>query len=140
MIAKNKNHTVTVGDLPDSTPPGTPAWLKSLRDAAAEVVTPDAMQEMVQAQVDRAKGGDAKAMEFVLDKVLGAAAMRGTTIVQNVTHNHFEGAADRDEVAENLRIDRENTDPKSRVKLMEARLAAGLPLCDDEADGRVDLS
>lgn len=60
-----------------------PAWVQKMRSAAQAAITEQDIREIVAKQVERAKQGDEKAMKFVFDQVLGGAAMKGATFVQN---------------------------------------------------------
>lgn len=69
--------------LPDPTA-GLPPWMVLMRQAAMKCIRPGDIEQMVQAQIDKAKGGDEKALKFVFEQVLGGASLKGATFIQNV--------------------------------------------------------
>ncbi len=72
----------------ESNPPapthGLPPWMTMMRQAAMNCIKEADIEQMVQAQVDKAKAGDEKALKFVFEQVLGGASMKGATFVQNI--------------------------------------------------------
>lgn len=62
-----------------------PAWMLTLQNAVRDSVSVEDIQAMVQAQVKKAKEGDAKACKFVMDYLLGGAN-KPTQLVQNNFH------------------------------------------------------
>jgi hypothetical protein len=61
-----------------------PPWMAVLRAAAQKYIQPADIEEIVRNQVTAAKAGDKAAMKFVFEQVLGGAALKGATFVQNV--------------------------------------------------------
>lgn len=70
-------------NLPEPTD-GLPTWITLMREAAIKCVKPEDIEQIVKAQVDKAKAGDEKALKFVFEQVLGGASMKGATFIQNV--------------------------------------------------------
>lgn len=60
-----------------------PAWIQLMRDAAMKCIKQEDIELMVTKQVEKAKAGDEKAMKFVMEQILGGAALKGATFVQN---------------------------------------------------------
>src|SRR5690349_8466779 len=60
-----------------------PPWVAKMREAAMNSITEADIKEIVQAQVKRAKEGNAAALKFVFEQVLGGAQLQGATFVQN---------------------------------------------------------
>ena len=44
-----------------------PVWMQRMRDAAQNHLTPDVVESIVANQIERAKGGDQKAIRFVFE-------------------------------------------------------------------------
>lgn len=63
--------------------PALPPWLIAMRQAVSDAVSPDDIKEMIQAQVKRAKEGDAKALKVVME-------LMGSNQPINLTQNNFE--------------------------------------------------
>ena len=98
-----------------------PPWLQALRKAMGESIKADDISAIMQAQVNKAKEGDARAAKFVLDqahKMMASDASRPVSIVQN---NFYDGERPDTSTA---------ADPTSaeRLRKMRARHAAGMPL------------
>jgi hypothetical protein len=86
-----------------------PPWMADLRQAIAESVTSEDMRAMIKAQVDKAKKGDARACQFVLNYMLG-----GTKPVQLIQNNFYEQSApaqERKVIAAETTSDDPPTDP-----------------------------
>lgn len=60
-----------------------PPWMLALRQAAEEAINTTDVSEIVKKQVELAKGGDQRAAKFVFDQLLGGAALKGATFIQN---------------------------------------------------------
>lgn len=67
-------------DIDDS----APSWLTELRRAAADALKPEDVKAIIQHQIDAAKKGDRGAIKFVMEQLLGGAALKGATFVQNI--------------------------------------------------------
>jgi hypothetical protein len=74
----------TNGELAPRMDAALPPWMAALRAAAQKYIQPADIEEIVRNQVTAAKGGDKAAMKFVFEQVLGGAALKGATFVQNV--------------------------------------------------------
>lgn len=75
------------------------SWQVKLRQAMFDAVTEDDVKEIVRAHVDAAKKGDAAAIRFVTDVLLGSK--QAVTLVQNNQYGVEEAA--RDELRRNGR-------------------------------------
>jgi hypothetical protein len=109
---------------------GLPPWLRAMREAAMDAVSTSDVTEMVKCQVEKAKKGDRQALQFVFDKILGGDQLKGATFVQQ----NFYGEDDPTKPTP--------ARPGTNGKLvkMQARAAAGMPLCDkDDGPSNVDL-
>ena len=106
-----------------------PGWIQSLRDLAAKHLGPEVIEDIVVTQIAAARRGDARAIKFVFDYLLGAAALKGATFVQN---NYPPGAARPDQPTAAVPGSAE------KIRLMQARVAGGLDPCrpDDVPAGR----
>lgn len=71
-------------NVPEIPTEALPPWIATMRKAAMDAVGVDDIKEIVQAQVKKAKEGDANAMKFVFEQVLGGAQLKGATFIQNV--------------------------------------------------------
>lgn len=78
-----KKSTPHQGELTSQAEQAMPAWIVAMRRAAREHITEQDIQEIVANQVKAAKKGDRNAIRFVFDQVLGGAAFKGATFVQN---------------------------------------------------------
>jgi hypothetical protein len=105
-----------------------PPWLAEMRRAAREGVKASDVKEIVAKQVELAKQGDARALKFVFNTVLGGDQMKGGTFIQNNYHS--------DPAAPTNALPGTN----GKLKTMEARRAAGLPLTTPRDRANVDLS
>lgn len=102
---------------------GLPPWMAKLRTAVSDLVTEQDVKEIVQAQVTRAKAGDASAIKFVFDQLLGGAALKGATFVQN-NYQDSKPAPTKPTAARPGSAD--------KVDVMARRATAGLPLHDPD--------
>lgn len=84
-----------------------------------EGVTTEDVKAIVARQVELAKQGDANAMKFVFEQVLGGRQLRGATFIQN---NNYGRAADPG------RETKARPGTTSKIDAMSRRAEAGLPL------------
>jgi hypothetical protein len=142
MSLNGKRSTISVADLPvPAAGGGMPAWMQQMREAARACIGESDITEIVRGQVERAKKGDAGAIKFVFDQVLGGAAFKGATIIQNNTENHYAaGGPGAAESFDPKRPIRQGASAEERVAITKLRLDAGLPLQDprDAADRSLD--
>ena len=126
MIPKQEKKPADVAIQPEK---ALPEWLMMMRRAATDSINEADIREIVRRQVERAKDGDKNAIKFVFDQVLGGAAMKGATFVQNIYRgDDAAGRPDRPTKA------RPGSDAK--VEKMRRRVEADLPPCrDDDNDG-----
>lgn len=113
--------------LPAKPSQALPAWMIQMREAAQKAITVEDIQAIMQNQVQRAKEGDAAAIKFVFDQVLGGKGFQG-----NVVQNNFYGTHPDEPV---------QARPGSRDKIaaMQARVAAGRPVFSKgDSDGDDD--
>lgn len=97
---------------------GEPTWLAAAREAMNDVLGAEAWTDMIRAQVDKARKGDADALKTVAD-LAGLTAMKSATFVQNNTHHeHYHGSGKALAPPDPL-LD-ENPDPVAR-RLAESR-------------------
>ena len=108
------------------------AYMAKMRNAAQTGVTEADITGIVRAQVAKAKAGDAAAIKFVFERVIGGLGMDGATIVQE-NHYHIEVDEER-----KVRLAEPLPEAQSdRVKRMRERLDAGLdPVLPADVDGR----
>ena len=143
-----KRSTVTLANLPTSAPSGVPEWMQKMRDAARAVITQADVEAIVAKQVERAKGGDAGAIKFVFDQVLGGAAFKGATIIQNNTEhrtenhiaNHYSPGVDEGGVPDPRKPIRQGASAEERLFITKQRLDLGLPLTNSKDSADRDLS
>ena len=60
-----------------------PPWISRMRKMAQKHLTEDVVEEIVKAQIDRAKKGDRNAIKFVFDQLMGGQSLKGATFIQN---------------------------------------------------------
>ena len=74
-----------------SQPAGQPPWLMAFRAAIAKTITTEAIEEMLEAQVTKAKKGDSKALKLVMELASHgqSAASQPVNATQNVFHVHL---------------------------------------------------
>jgi hypothetical protein len=108
---------------------GLPPWMAGMRKAAMESITEADVKQIMQAQVELAKKGNAGALKFVTEFVLGGSALKGATFIQNNTY----GGDPPEKPTE--------AKPGTNGKLlkMQRRAAARMPLTDPEDGPDVDL-
>lgn len=53
-----------------------PPWLKVLRRTVQEKLTPDALGQIVESEIDRARKGDRNSRDFVFNVLLGGTVPR----------------------------------------------------------------
>ncbi len=70
-----------------------PEWLTNLRAAVAKVVTPDAIEKALQAQIEKAQKGDEKALKFILEIAAKQPPAQPVNATQNVFHVHLPPGA-----------------------------------------------
>jgi len=116
------------GELARLETEGLPPWLQAMRNVIQESISAEDVSEMVKNQVVAAKKGDAKALRFVFDHVLGGKSMQGATYVQN---NYYGEDARPDRPA------RDKPGSNGKMRRMQARADARLPL-HDAGDARGD--
>lgn len=68
-----------------------PSWVLKMREAAQAAITEADLIDIVKMQVALAKKGNPAALKFVFDQVLGGAALKGATFVQQ---NFSDAAAE----------------------------------------------
>ncbi len=95
---------------------GLPPWMAKMRRAAVAAVSDADIQAIVRNQVSKAKEGDANAIRFVFDEVLGAGGMKGATFIQN--NYPAEDAKPAD-------INTLRPGSKARIELMRRRVESG---------------
>lgn len=102
-----------------------PPWLQSLRDAMSGAIQADDLTEIMKAQIVKAKKGDAKAAAFVMNQAsrLIESEQKKVTVIQNNYYNTPEEQK-AETPAKSL------PGSKDRLRKMEARAAAGMPLVD----------
>jgi hypothetical protein len=122
-MGTNGNHIVESERLRLGTHPekkatmSLPPWMAAMRDAVAASISAEDIQEIIKAQVKRAKAGDQQAIKFVFTQLAGGD-LKGCTFIQN----NYDDA--------------ERPDPKTKaipgtarkVEIMRRRHEAGLPL------------
>lgn len=76
-------------------PANLPAGAKAFQAAVDGKLTQEVWGQILDAQIEKAKGGDRGAAKFLLEYAGGVASMRGATFVQeNHQHSHYhEGAS-----------------------------------------------
>lgn len=88
MVSPNGNRQLepTAQSLPDNLPAGA----KAFQAAVDGKLTQEVWQQILEAQIDKAKKGDRGAAKFLLEYAGGVASIRGATFVQeNHHHEHF---------------------------------------------------
>lgn len=73
-----------------------PTWLVTLREAINKTITPDAIEKMLLAQVEKAKEGDAKALKLVME-LAAQQPQQAVNATQNVFHVHLPAGATANE-------------------------------------------
>ncbi len=117
MSPNGKRAMPSLTDLPAAAG-AIPEWMKKMRDAAQACIGENDIKEIVENQVKRAKEGDQHAIKFVFDQVLGGAAFKGATFVQN--NNTYGFDPEKPTPAKPGTVD--------RLTVMAARASRGLPL------------
>ena len=95
-----------------------PEWIQRMRDAAQKHLTPDVVDRIILNQIKRAEGGDAKAIQFVMDYLMGGKALKGATFIQN--NNYGNGDANPAKPTKLL------PGSAAKVELLRRRIAAGM--------------
>lgn len=116
-LNNGKRKTFDLTQFPE-TSPSIPEWMTKMRAAAQACISESDIQEIVQKQVERAKQGDAQAMKFVFEQVLGGAAFKGATFIQN---NNSYGSDPTSPA-------KSKPGTQDRIAEMAARADRGLPL------------
>jgi len=101
-----------------------PAWIATMRKAAFASITPEDVEAIVKAQITRAKEGDKNAIKFVFEQLLGGAAMKGASFVQN---NYNADSQERPDQPTS-----QCPGSQSKIETMRRRVEAGLPPFNDE--------
>lgn len=85
-------------------PARQPEWLTTLRNAIASKITPEVIEQMLDAQIAKALKGDQKALKFVLELADKQPAAQPVHATQNIYHVHLPAGATevRDELAVKL--------------------------------------
>lgn len=98
-----------------------PPWIQRMRDVARKHLTEDVVEQIVTNQIQAAKNGDRNAIRFVFDQLMGGAAFKGATFVQNNYGAEFSDDSAKPTTAP----------PGSQDKLdvMRRRVANGQSLC-----------
>lgn len=79
-------------------PANLPAGAKAFQAAVDGKLTRDVWEQILNAQIEKAKGGDRGAAKFLLEYAGGVASMRGATFVQeNHQHSHYHESVPTDE-------------------------------------------
>lgn len=104
-----------------ATPSAVPEWMTRMREAARACITESDIEAIVKGQVERAKTGDANAIKFVFDQVLGGASFRGATFVQT-NHNYTTSP---NEAAKPTTA---KPGTEDRIEVMARRAQMGAPL------------
>lgn len=99
-----------------------PAWIQLMRDAVLKCIKQEDIEAMVNKQVEKAKAGDEKAMKFVMEQILGGAALKGATFVQN---NYAQEAPRQTPPARDTQITEINQIAKQAFVQEKAPAAAG---------------
>lgn len=108
------------------------AFMAKMRRAAMSGVTEGDVAEIVKAQVVKAKSGDQKAIDFVMDKLIGGLGMQGATINQELHYHAATGEQIVAEASKPLPLDQ-----RERAERIRARLDAGLdPVLPNDLDDR----
>ena len=102
-----------------------------MRRAAREAIKREDIEQIVRNQVQRAKEGDPKAIEFVFGQVLGGNELKGATFVQNV----FESGSQTP-----LKGTKAKPGSDEKIDLIRKRIAAGNGAFHPDDDDEVDLS
>lgn len=103
-----------------------PPWVMAMRNAAQKHLTERDVEDIVKGQVDRAKKGDRGAIRFVFDQLMGGAAFKGATFVQNNNYGDLNPSTPT------------TARPGSakKIELMRRRVEGGLDVLDpDDASG-----
>lgn len=122
MKTENNNVPATVG--------GMVSWVLEMRKAAQQAIKTEDVEAIVRAQIEQAKkpGRDGKeARDFLFTQILGGDALPRNL---SITQNNF--AADAADPSAPLNPAVAKPD---RVKVMQKRLAMGLPLTSPEDGG-----
>lgn len=89
MIAKANNERLPVA-RGAALPENLPAGAKAFQAAVDGKLTQEVWEQILNAQIEKAKGGDRGAAKFLLEYAGGVASMRGATFVQeHHQHNHY---------------------------------------------------
>lgn len=108
-----------------------PPWVMKMRQAAMDAISENDIKAIVQAQVERAKKGDANALKFIFDQVLGGAELKGATFVQNV----YQGDGERPDKPTAAR-----PGSAEKIEVMRRRVESRNGACVGGDGGAVDLS
>ncbi|MEP0846043.1 MAG: hypothetical protein HRF50_04380 [Phycisphaerae bacterium] len=122
---------LTTSDLARQETAVMPPWMAAMRKAAMGAISEQDVQAIVRAQIEAAKQGDRHAIKFVFDYILGGNTMKGGTFVQN----NFYGRPDDDPAAPTDQVPGTN----GKLRTMQRRKEAGLPLCDPRDRANVNL-
>lgn len=109
-----------------------PVWIKRMRDVAQKHLTQDVVDSIVKNQIEAAKRGDRNAINFVFNQLMGGQALKGATFIQNNYGEEFSDSPNKPTKA--------LPGSNKKLKTMQQRADAGLPLCQEEDGPEVDLS
>ena len=73
-----------------SNPFALPKGARAFQEAVDGKLTPGIWSEILQAQIEKAKGGDRGAAQFLIEYAGGVQSFRGATFVQE-NHHHYHG-------------------------------------------------
>ena len=59
-----------------------PPWIQRMREMSQKHLTEDVVEQIVTAQIDRAKKGDRNAINFVFNQLMGGQALKGAKFTQ----------------------------------------------------------
>ncbi len=101
-----------------------PPWLEALRESMGDAIKGDDLKDIMKAQIDKAKGGDRSAAQFVFNQAnkMIREHQKPVTIVLN--NFYGEERPDAGAAAE--------PGTNAKVRTMQARVAARLPVAIDK--------
>lgn len=99
---------------------------------AQQALTESDVTAIVRSQVEKAKQGDTKALQFVFDQLLGGNELKGATFIQN---NYGTGDTGRPDKPTQAR-----PGSREKVELMAERMASGNGCFHPDDGSDVDLT
>ena len=117
-----------MSNLQRSDPTGLPPWLVAVRKIAADVVKESDIREIITKQLELAKKGDQRAARFVLD-YLNGGNLRGITLVQNFFGDEGDPRSKT----------QERPGTAKKIKVMQRRVASGMPANNEDDNDEVSL-